>query len=197
MWDVIQSALVAMLTAVAAVGIAVIATALLWGAVGRLAPHDYHDVPMVQRLAVIAGLLFAIGVVLGGPTARAYAEARLFAIGGPWDLAFGEFLLQRIVVPFGVAGEIARKAAGGQWRIIYPAATGLVLAAVSTFLAFRFWRGAMASRAALGTLILAFGVAVIAFYVAETTLWLVHKLNFWALAVLTVLYQRHRNAQGH
>lgn len=197
MWDVIQNAVVAMLTAVAAVGIPVIATALLWGAVGRLAPDDYHDVPMVQRLAVIAGLLFAVGVVLGGPTASSYAESRMFEIGGPWDLAFGEFLLRRIVAPFQIAGEIAWKVADGQWRIIYPAATGLVLAVASAFLAFRFWRGARASRAAVGTLILAFGVAIIAFYVAETTLWLVHKLNFWSLAVLTVLYQRHRNAQGH
>lgn len=197
MWEVIQNAVVAMLAAVAAVGIPVIATALLWGAVGRLAPDDYHDVPMVQRLAVFAGLLFAVGIVLGGPTARSYAESRLFALGGPWDLALGEFLVQRIVVPLQITRDIARQVADGQWRVIYPAATGLVLAVASAFLAFRFWRGTLATRAALGTLILAFGIAVIAFYVAEATLWLVHKLNFWALAVLTVLYQRHRNALWH
>lgn len=197
MWEVIQSAVVAMLAAVAAVGIAVIAIALLWGVVGRIAPHDYHDVPMMQRLAVIAGLLIAAGLVMGGPTAHSYAESRLFAVGGPWDLSLGEFLTQRIAVPYQVARDVGRQVADGQWRTIYALATGLALAIATPLLALRFWRGAAGPRAALATFILALGITLIAFYIAEATLWLVHKLNFWALAVLTVLYQRHRNAQGH
>lgn len=196
MWDVIQSALVALLGAAAAVSIPVIATAFLWGIVGRVAPHDYHDVPMLQRLAVIAGVLIAIGVVLGGPTARSYAEARLFDVGGPWDLTLADFLIQRILVPIKILREFGRQIADDQWRTIYPFVSGLALATASVGLAFRYWRGG-AARAALGTLILAVGISMIGFYVAEATLWLVHKLNFWALAVLTVLYQRRRNAAGH
>lgn len=197
MWEVIQNAVGAMLAAVAAVGIPVIATALLWGVVGRLAPYDYHDVPMVQRLAVLAGLLLATGIVLGGPTAQSYAESRLFAVGGPWDLSLGEFLAQRIAVPFQVARELGRQIADGRWSAIYPFAIGGGLAVASAVLALRYWRGAAASRAALGTVILILGVTVIAFYIAEATLWLVHKLNFWAFAVLTVLYQRYRHRHGH
>jgi len=195
MEQLIHDSVIAILGAVAAVGAVVVVFAFLWGAVGRIAPHDYHDVPMLRRLAVISGLILAAGIVFGGPTAQAVAKYRLFEAGGPWDLSLSDFLAERILVPRRIVAEISRHLAEGSWATIYPTASGLALAVGSALLAYRSWRERrLAVRAALGTLILAFSVAVIAFYAAEASLWLIHKANFWALGILTYLYQRRRNA---
>lgn len=197
MWELLEHSLRAILDAAAAAGLPVLATALLWSLVSRLAPRDFHDVPVVQRLAVVAGLLLAVGVVLGGPTAASFSRSDIFAIGGPWDLSLGEFLRWRIAVPDRIVARMILAFDADEWRAVYPATGGLALAAGTALAGFHYWRGRAAVLAAAAAAVLAVGIAVIGFYAAEASLWLIHKLNFWAFLVLAVLYQSYRHRGAH
>ena len=163
----LQDGSTAFVGATAAAGLPLVATALLWSFVSHLAPRDFHDVPIVQRLAVVAGLFLAVGIVVGGPTSASFSRAHIFAVGGPWDLGLGEFLRWRIAVPDRIVQHMAQHLDADEWHAIYPGVTGLALAAGAALLGLRYWRGRSAIRAAIAALVLAIGMAVIGFYAAE------------------------------
>jgi len=199
MLAILQTALLSLLSALVAAGLPIVAIAALWGIVHTLAPHDFDHVPILRRLAVIGGFLLAVTLVLAGPTATSFDEGRLLAVGGPWDLSLGDFLTRRVGA-IGLAPDMIKaRIDAGDWVRVAPALAGLLLIVAASGMAFRYWRDRRALRASFAVVLAAFGMAFIGFYAAEAALWLMHKMNFWSLAILAMLYQhrRHRLERRH
>lgn len=199
MLAILQTALLSLLSALVAAGLPIVAIAALWGMVHTLAPHDFDQVPILRRLAVIAGFLVAVTLILAGPTATSFDEGRLLAVGGPWDLSLGDFLTQRVGAISLAPDLIKARVDAEDWMRVGPALAGLLLVIVASGMSFRYWRDRRALRASFAVVLAAFGMAFIGFYAAEAALWLMHKMNFWSLAILALLYQhrRHRLERRH
>jgi hypothetical protein len=199
MLAILQTALLSLLSAVVAAGLPIVLIAALWGVVRTLAPHDFEQVPILRRLAVIAGVLLATTLVLAGPTAISFEQGRLLAVGGAWDVSLSDFLTRRIGAIETAPDLIKTRVDNEEWARVGPALAGLILVIVASGLSFRYWRDRRALRASFAVVLAAFGMAFIGFYAAEAALWLMHKMNFWSLAILAILYQhrRHRLARRH
>jgi len=199
MLAILQTALLSLLSAVVAAGLPIVLIAALWGVVRTLAPHDFEQVPILRRLAVIAGVLLATTLVLAGPTAISFEQGRLLAVGGAWDVSLSDFLTRRIGAIETAPDLIKTRVDNEEWARVGPALAGLILVIVASGLSFRYWRDRRALRASFAVVLAAFGMAFIGFYAAEAALWLMHKMNFWSLAILAILYQhrRHRLERRH
>jgi len=199
MLAILQTALLSLLSALVAAGLPIVLIAALWGVVRTLAPHDFEQVPILRRLAVIAGFLLATTLVLAGPTAVSFDQGRLLAIGGPWDVSLGDFLTGRIGAIDAAPDLIKARIDSEDWARVGPALAGLLLVIGASGLSFRYWRDRRALRASFAVALAAFGMAFIGFYAVEAALWLMHKMNFWSLAILAMLYQhrRHRLERRH
>jgi hypothetical protein len=189
----IQAILYGGLEAVIAFVIAVALVRLASAAYGMLAPHDAEAVPLLHVLALAAGGVSGLTLLLALPHAALFSLNSLFSARGPWEFGIGVFLqrhalpdaatLHRAVIGLGSA----RLSAGVGWLAV-------LLLLAGPLAALRWWHGRSRLRAIAAFLMLAASTAVLLHYAAHLLAWAAAQLNFWLFAVALILFQRRRYA---
>lgn len=159
----------------------------------RFAPDAFYALPIFKRAAVLAGLMFAAALIALDPGFKAFAVGRLFATQSVWTLSFWQLVGERLFSPqFAPVNLI--EALGGEdpaYSILMVGAMGVLT--VALLLPLRIWDRAQAIQVAACVLALFAWSSLLAVYVVFVTAWLLHTLNFWAFAIVGLLYQRWRN----
>ena len=164
-----------------------------------LANRDYWTIPPVARLSLLAGLLMGVALLLSSPQAYKYDPNEIFVDGGYWNVDLGTFLAERAnVLSYGVDGLIDRLTRPHRFDgfdLFVTAIFGMLLAAVALLL--RYFRGGDRWRALAASLAAFVWAAYMAIYLIALTCYVLYKLNFWSVLLVTLVLQVFRHRRRH
>ncbi|MEO5373336.1 MAG: hypothetical protein H7840_03540, partial [Alphaproteobacteria bacterium] len=154
----------------------------------HIAPADFYAIPIFKTIARAVGIMVGILVLHASILPSHYALEDLFLPSSPWNLSFGQFLLQHAnPMAFRLIPIESGDAGTPTWRLLLLVAA-VVLMVVNTVLAVLVWPNRFAWRAlgvCVGTVVLT-GWTVV--YLVSLALWSLHVLNFWVFALLGIYY---------
>ncbi|MBI1320971.1 MAG: hypothetical protein GC168_18750 [Candidatus Hydrogenedens sp.] len=161
----------------------------------RIDDQGLYLQPAAWFLALFSGAVGGGALLYCNLDPNYFTVNEIFRPDGPWALSYSAFILER-VNPFNysfdpVFNQMAWDGEGTNLAVLFVLAAAsaalLVLKAIST------WRSAGALRG----IIFGFAVVVWACYLTMflvcLTLWLLHLLNFWTLALATLAVHLHRS----
>ncbi|MGK7866924.1 hypothetical protein [Falsiroseomonas sp. E2-1-a20] len=177
---------------------AVVAILLGWAAArlarlacATLAPPDAEAVPL---LALAAGLMLGLALLLAVPHGDSFRPSRIFAPEGPWRIGLPA-LLRDFGLPARATLDHAVAALREGGMRAWPAALALLLLAAATVLALHRWPGIAGLRALIALLLVAAATALLLHYAAHLLAWMLALLNFWVFALALFGFQRWRYAR--
>ena len=165
----------------------------------RLIFPDFFEVPLVKTLANWSGIALGLLLMYARFDARYFDLHQLFVPESPWNLTLWQFLAERVnPLNYGI-GTLVDYPAGHPADDKFLALLGVVGALLLATLAapFLFWPAAFARRAALYSLVLAAFAAYLTIYLICLLLWSLYLLNFWAFALVGVMFQYYRMRARH
>jgi hypothetical protein len=166
-----------------------------------VAPHDAEAVPMLHVLALAAGFAVGLALVAAVPYGDAFRPSRMFAPDSAWDISLGGFLANYALPRAATLDRLRDGLAGdGNTLQVTLGRIGTVLLLAGPLAALRWWRGRARLRALAAFLLLAGYTALVINYALHLAAWSIVQLNFWAFAVILLLFQRWRYApaaSGH
>jgi len=182
------------LTLIAATAIPILLTIVLVQLLRVFAPDEFYALPVLKRAASLAGLVLALALIALDPGFHAFTVGRIFATEGVWSVGFFDLLGDRIFSPAYGLGNLLEEAFWGANRAYQAlAVVAAILFATAMALPFVFWRSMTAINMCACLLALSAWSSFVTIYTVSVAAWSLHSLNFWAFAVLGLLYQRYRN----
>lgn len=186
--------LVGGLEAAIAILLAVSVVKLATAAYGLTAPHDAEAVPLLHVLALAAGVVTGIALLINVPHLDAFRPWRLFNYEGPWRLGILGFLAD-YALPSGRTFANAIAALGEPGPAAVVSWLAVLLLAAGPAIALGWWRDRRSRlRAVAAFLLLMLSTAMLIHYAAHLLAWTAAQLNFWLFAVALFLWQRYRYA---
>lgn len=164
----------------------------------HLVDDEIHQVPIVTSLSRLAGFLAAGLVLAGGLGEQAFRLSEIFTPDSAWDIPTGEFLLKQGNLWSYDLPAITHWALSGDQPAALLAATLAVLSAGGALLLapqmFARRRHRLQALAVAGvTMVLTAWQLV---YLITLALWLIHRANFWSLALIALYIQYRRSRHG-
>ncbi|MSP49520.1 MAG: hypothetical protein EXQ95_09360 [Alphaproteobacteria bacterium] len=166
-----------------------------WVGLRRLAPEGYFKVPVLTGAAKLLGVAAGILLLSSRYDQRFFDLHDLFVPESPWNLSLWDFLTERVnPLNYGLGPLVADLGGGDVSRPLAfgLALIGLLLLAVLA-LPFAFWPAAAARRGIACGLLIALIVTYLTLYSICVLMWTLFLLNFWAFAVLAVVFQYYRS----
>ncbi len=162
----------------------------------RIDTAGMYLLPTAWTLPMFSGIVIGGAMVYYNLDEEYFTVDNIFRADGPWNLSYTSFLLDR-ANPFNydlqpVLSRLTFQGAETSISLALTLAAAsfglLVLRAIGTWHSFGAWRGILfgAALAVWSCYMTIFGVCLV--------LWLLHLLNFWTLALLTLavhLYRTH------
>lgn len=151
--------------------------------------------PVAWLLPLLSGAIVGAGLLYSNLDPEYFTVNAIFQTEGPWGLSYTAFLGER-VNPLNYSFEVLFD------RMVNPGENGnlmaMALVAVGCFAALvvrcvTLWRSAGALRGILYGTVVAIWACYMTIFAAGLTLWLLNQLNFWTLAVVTILVHMHRS----
>lgn len=162
----------------------------------HVAAPEYEQIPLLNKLTVIAGLILGVGVLAAVARPEYYTLEHVWRVDGPWSLNLTDFLKYRVnPMVLDLEAVVDRVRFGdpaGNLAILFGAPA--LLAAVMVVACYLYWRPLPATSCALVSLVAIAITAYVVFYLVCSALWLGNRLNFWALLLLAFLIQRRTRA---
>jgi len=161
----------------------------------RIDNHGLYLQPAAWLLPGVSGGIIGGGLLYSNLNPDFFTVNSIFQPDGPWALSYGAFLTER-VNPFNYSFEILfdRMANIGDGTNVF----AMTVIAAGCFLglvikSILLWRSVGAVRGiAYGALVAVWACYMTIFSVG-LLLWLLNLLNFWTLAVVTILVHLHRS----
>jgi hypothetical protein len=147
-----------------------------------IAPDDVVQVPGVSRLALLAGALVGLAMLLHPARPGLFSPSLVFDADGPWDVGAAGLLWLALGT-----GRGALAPGAGLWLLL---AAGLAL--LAALLLCRLWSGRARLRAGVAVLIWRALTAAFVIAGAHVLAWLLHSMNVLALFLALYGWQRWR-----
>lgn len=174
---------------------------VVYRAVSNLLHHaaspEVHQVPIIAILSRLAGLLWAGLALTGGLGERAFRLSEIFIPESMWEIPVSKFLYREGNLWSYPMMDIIAWALGGDEPVALAALVVLVLSALCAVLfSLRLFtkpnHRVQALLISVATMVLFAWQAV---YLLALALWLVHRANFWSLAIIAMYIQFRRSRQ--
>lgn len=172
---------------------------LVYRAVTNLVHHaaspEVYQVPIITILSRLAGILWAGLALTGGLGERAFRLSEIFIPQSMWEIPVTEFLISRGNLWSYPMGDILAWATTGDqpWALASVAVMGFAAVGAVVLCSRMFSRPHHRFQALLICSMTMVLFAWQSVYLVTLALWLIHRANFWSLAIIALYIQYRRS----